>query len=47
MRIAPGVNGGNAGAGVAYDPRTGWAFLGGIHQPVVYSANPEPYAPGR
>ena len=47
VRIAPGVNGGNAGAPVAYDPRTGYAYVGGIHQPTVYSADPEPYQRGQ
>ena len=47
VRIAPGANGGNAGAPMAYDARTGHAFVGGVHQPMVYTARPEPYGRGR
>lgn len=34
---APGLNGGNAGNPVAHDTRSGTLFVGGIHQPMVYS----------
>lgn len=47
IRVAPGANGGNAGAPVAYDPRSGIVFVGGVHQPMVYSADAEPYSRGR
>ncbi|MFP4624660.1 MAG: PQQ-binding-like beta-propeller repeat protein, partial [Gemmatimonadota bacterium] len=47
VRAAPGINGGNAGAGVAYHPGTGVAFVGGVHQPTVYLPDPEPYSPGQ
>ena len=47
VRVAPGANGGNAGTGVAYDPNTGVAFVGGVHQPMVYTSRSEPYRQGR
>jgi alcohol dehydrogenase (cytochrome c) len=47
VRLAPGANGGNAGAGVAYDPGTGVVYVGGVHQPMVYARRPEPYGLGR
>lgn len=37
LRMAPGANGGNPGTGVAYDPSRGVAFVGAVHQPMVYS----------
>lgn len=47
VRMAPGVNGGNAGGAVAYDPESGTAFVGGVHQPMVYTSAAEPYGRGR
>ena len=47
IRTAPGLNGGNAGAPVAYDPGSGTAFVGGIHQPMVYTSQLEPYRRGQ
>lgn len=47
VRVAPGANGGNAGAGVAYDPQTGTAFVPGVHQPMVYSRDPGGYQQGQ
>jgi alcohol dehydrogenase (cytochrome c) len=47
VRMAPGANGGNAGAGVAYDPGSGFVYVGGVHQPMVYAPRPEPYRPGQ
>lgn len=48
VRIAPGVNGGNAGSAMAYHPGTGHAFVGGVHQPTVYArGESEGYAPGQ
>jgi len=47
LRMAPGANGGNPGTGVAYDPGTGTAFVGGVHQPMVYSPGPDAYQPGQ
>lgn len=46
VRVAPGLNGGNAGAPVAYDPRDGTVFVGGVHQPMVYSVEPQSYSRG-
>ncbi|HUG41009.1 MAG TPA: PQQ-binding-like beta-propeller repeat protein [Longimicrobiales bacterium] len=46
IRMAPGVNGGNAGAPVAYDPRSGTVYVGGVHQPMVYTSAAEPYRRG-
>src|SRR5690606_16147970 len=47
VRLAPGANGGNAGSGVAYHPGTGHLFVGGVHQPMVYAAEPQGYARGQ
>lgn len=38
--IAPGLNGGNAGNPIAHDARTGIVFVGGVHQPMVYTPVP-------
>lgn len=46
VRMAPGARGGNPGTGVAYDPTTGTAFVGGVHQPMVYRPAPAPYRRG-
>jgi alcohol dehydrogenase (cytochrome c) len=47
VRIAPGANGGNPGTGVAYDPTTGIAYVGGVHQPMVYTRSFQPFGEGR
>lgn len=47
VRLAPGLNGGNAGAPVAYDRRNATVFVGGVHQPMVYSLNPQSYSRGQ
>lgn len=47
FRMAPGVNGGNAGAAVAYHPGSGTVFVGGVHQPMVYTSDGEPYRRGQ
>jgi alcohol dehydrogenase (cytochrome c) len=47
VRVAPGLNGGNSGAPVAYDPRNGMVFVGGVHQPMVYSTSPQSYSRGQ
>ena len=47
LRMAPGVNGGNAGAPVAYDEGSGTVYVGGVHQPMVYAARSEPYRQGQ
>ena len=46
-RVAPGARGGNPGTGVAYEASTGIAYLGGVHQPMVYTPEPEPYSQGQ
>lgn len=46
VRVAPGANGGNPGAPVAYDPRSGTVFVGGVHQPMIYSVDIESYSRG-
>jgi alcohol dehydrogenase (cytochrome c) len=46
VRMAPGLNGGNAGAPVAFDPRNGLAYVGGVHQPMVYTPGAQPFNPG-
>lgn len=47
VRMAPGANGGNAGSPMAYDPGTGHVFVGGVHQPMVYSSGSQAYAEGQ
>lgn len=47
VRVAPGAHGGNAGGNVAYSPSTGVAFVGGVHQPMVYTRDPEGYRRGQ
>ncbi len=47
VRVAPGANGGNPGTGVAYDPTSGVVFVGGVHQPMVYTRGADGYQPGR
>lgn len=46
VRVAPGLNGGNAGSPVAYDRRSGTVFVGGVHQPMVYTVEPQGYSRG-
>jgi alcohol dehydrogenase (cytochrome c) len=46
IRVAPGLNGGNAGSPVSYDARSGVVFVGGVHQPMVYSSETQSYSPG-
>lgn len=47
VRMAPAANGGNPGTGVSYDPTTGTVFVGGVHQPMVYTSRWEGYERGR
>lgn len=47
VRVAPGPRGGNAGSPVAYDPRAGHMFIGGVHQPAVLSRNGQGYQQGQ
>jgi alcohol dehydrogenase (cytochrome c) len=47
IRVVPGLNGGNAGAHVAYDRRSGLVFVGGVHQPMVYTAELQSYSRGQ
>lgn len=46
VRVAPGLNGGNSGSPAAHDPRRGRVFVGGVHQPMVYTREPQSYARG-
>jgi alcohol dehydrogenase (cytochrome c) len=46
-RVAPGLNGGNAGSPVAYDARNGRVFVAGVHQPMVYTLEPHSYSRGQ
>jgi alcohol dehydrogenase (cytochrome c) len=46
-RVAPGLHGGNAGTPIAFDPRSGRVFVGGAHQPMVYSLEPHSYSRGQ
>jgi alcohol dehydrogenase (cytochrome c) len=47
VRVAPGTNGGNSGAPVAYHPNNGVVFVGGVHQPMVYSLAGQGYSRGQ
>lgn len=47
VRVAPGANGGNPGTGVSYEAGTGTVFVGGVHQPMVYTSEGEGHQPGR
>lgn len=47
VRMAPGANGGSGWSPVAYSPRTGFAYVLGLHQPMIYSAGAAPWQKGR
>jgi alcohol dehydrogenase (cytochrome c) len=47
VRVAPGMNGGNAGSPVSYHPNSGRVFVGGVHQPMVYALEPQLYGRGQ
>jgi alcohol dehydrogenase (cytochrome c) len=47
IRMAPGVNGGNSGSPAAYDGRTATVFVGGAHQPMVYTRESQLFSRGR
>jgi alcohol dehydrogenase (cytochrome c) len=47
VRVAPGMNGGNAGSPVSYRPDSGVVFVGGVHQPMVYSLERQSYSRGQ
>src|SRR5690606_1105316 len=47
VRIAPGVNGGSLWSPVAYSPRTGLAYVLGVHQPMLFRRTFQPKEPGR
>lgn len=46
-RMLPGANGGSAWSPVAYSHRTGFAYVSGIHQPMVYRRAFQPREKGR
>lgn len=47
VRMAPGANGGADGSPVSYSPRTGLAYVTGLHQPMVYRRSFQPRETGR
>jgi PQQ-dependent dehydrogenase (methanol/ethanol family) len=46
-RMLPGANGGAEWSPIAVDPRLGYAFVAGLHQPMNYITHTAPYETGR
>jgi len=46
-RMLPGANGGSEWSPIAVDPRLGYAFVAGLHQPMNYITHSAPYEKGR
>ncbi len=42
VRMLPGANGGSEWSPAAYSPRTGYLYVLGLHQPMLYKTKPEP-----
>lgn len=47
VRVVPGANGGADWSPVAYSPRTGLAYVTGLHQPMIYTRAYQPREEGR
>ena len=47
VRMLPGANGGSEWSPTAYSPRTGYAYVLGLHQPMNYSTTSVPYERGK
>ena len=47
VRMLPGANGGSEWSPTAYSPRTGYVYVLGLHQPMLYSTNSVPYQRGK
>ena len=45
--MIPGAHGGAHWSPMAYSPRTGWAYVLGVHQPMVYRRARQPFVEGR
>jgi alcohol dehydrogenase (cytochrome c) len=46
-RMLPGANGGSEWSPIAVDPKLGYAFVTGLHQPMNYITHTAPYETGR
>ncbi|HEU4563885.1 MAG TPA: PQQ-binding-like beta-propeller repeat protein [Gemmatimonadaceae bacterium] len=44
-RMLPGANGGSEWSPTAYSPQTGYMYILGMHQPMVYIVRPQPHTP--
>jgi len=47
IRMLPGANGGSGWSPVSFSPRTGLAYVSGMHQPMLYSRAFQPREQGR
>lgn len=47
VRMLPGADGGAAWSPAAYSPRTGLAYVLGIHQPMIFSRSTQPFQQGQ
>jgi PQQ-dependent dehydrogenase (methanol/ethanol family) len=45
IRMLPGANGGSEWSAPAYSPQTGYLYVLGLHQPMLYKVKPEPLEP--
>jgi alcohol dehydrogenase (cytochrome c) len=45
VRMLPGANGGSEWSPTAYSPETGYLYVLGLHQPMLYKARSEPHRP--
>jgi PQQ-dependent dehydrogenase (methanol/ethanol family) len=45
VRMLPGANGGSEWSPTAYSPQTGYMYVLGLHQPMLYKARSEPFKP--
>ena len=45
VRMLPGANGGSEWSAPAYSPATGYLYVLGLHQPMLYKVKPEPLLP--
>jgi alcohol dehydrogenase (cytochrome c) len=45
VRMLPGANGGSEWSPAAYSPETGYLYVLGLHQPMLYKTKPEPLKP--
>jgi len=45
VRMLPGANGGSEWSAPAYSPETGYLYVLGLHQPMLYKVKPQPLLP--